>query len=74
MHIIKLCKADDAIIVTLPASVVETFNLHENDDIAIEIVGDRIVLTRATPDFVDAWAAYQATEPRYRNAHQELGR
>ena len=49
--------------VTLPAWVVEALHLRENDEIALEVAGDRIVLTRATADFQDAWAAYQAIEP-----------
>ena len=40
--------------------------------VAVEAVGDRIVLTRATADYQDAWAAYQAVEPRYRNAKRKL--
>jgi len=58
--------------VTLPASVVEALHLHENDDVAIEVAGDRIVLNRATNDFQDEWAAYQKVEPRYRNANRKL--
>jgi antitoxin component of MazEF toxin-antitoxin module len=58
--------------VTLPASVVDALHLHENDEIAIDVVGDRIVLTRATPDFQDAWEAYQQVEPRYHNANRKL--
>ena len=50
----------------------EALYLHENDEIAIDVVGNRIVLTRATPDFQDAWAAYQQVEPRYRKANRKL--
>ncbi len=72
MQIVKLCKVGNSTAVTLPASVVEALHLHENDEIAVEIAGDRIILTRATSDFQDAWAAYQTIEPRYRNANRKL--
>ncbi len=72
MQIVKLRKVGNSTVVTLPASVVETLHLRENDEIAVEISGDRIILTRATPDFQDAWTAYQMIEPRYRNANRKL--
>jgi len=72
MQIVKLRKVGNSAAVTLPASVVEALHLHENDEIAVEVAGDRIVLTRATSDFQDAWSAYQSIEPRYRNANRKL--
>ena len=72
MQIVKLRKVGNSTTVTLPASVVEALHLHENDEIAIEVAGDRIILTRATSDFQDAWDAYQKVEPRYRNANRKL--
>jgi hypothetical protein len=36
------------------------------------VVGDRIILTRASSDFQDAWAVYEQLEPRYRNANRKL--
>jgi len=72
MQIVKLRKVGNSTAVTLPASVVEALHLHENDEIAVEIAGDRIILTRATSDFHDAWAAYQTIEPRYRTANRKL--
>lgn len=72
MHIIKLCRIGNSLTVTLPESVVEALHLRENDDITIEVIRDRAVLTRATPDFQDAWAAYQKIEPRYRDANHRL--
>ncbi len=72
MQTVKLCKIGNSATVTLPASVVEALHLHENDEIAIDVVGDRIVLTRATSDFQDTWAAYQQVEPRYRKANRKL--
>ncbi len=74
MQIVKLRKIGNLIMIALPTSVVEALNLHENDQIAVEVAGDRIVLTRATPDFEDAWAAYQTIEPRYRKANRKLAR
>ncbi len=73
MQIVKLRKVGNSTAVTLPASVVgEALHQRENDEIAVEISGDRIILTRATSDFQDAWAAYQTIEPRYRNANRKL--
>lgn len=72
MQTVKLRKVGNSATVTLPASVVDALHLHENDEIAIDVVGDRIVLTRATPDFQDAWEAYQQVEPRYHNANRKL--
>jgi len=73
MYIVKLRKVGDSATVTLPAAVVEALRLHENDEIAVEIMGERIVLTRANKDFQDAWDAYQDIELRYRNANRKLG-
>lgn len=72
MQIVKLRKVGNSTTVTLPASVVEALHLHENDEIAIEVSGDRIILTHASSDFQDAWGAYQTVEPRYRNANRKL--
>jgi putative addiction module antidote len=72
MQIVKLRKVGNSTTVTLPASVVEALHLRENDEIAVEISGDRIILTRATSDFKDAWEAYQTIEPHYRNANRKL--
>jgi len=72
MQVVKLRKVGNSTIVTLPASVVEALHLHENDEVAVEVAGDRIVLTRASTDFQDAWNAYQEIEPRYRNANRKL--
>jgi antitoxin component of MazEF toxin-antitoxin module len=69
---VKLRKIGNSVTVTLPASVVEALHLHENDETAIDVVGDRVVLIRATSDFQDAWAAYQQVEPRYRKANRKL--
>lgn len=72
MHIVKLRKVGNSTTITLPTAVIEALHLHESDEIAIDVVGDRIVLTRATADFQDAWEAYQQIEPRYRNANRKL--
>ena len=72
MQVVKLRRVGNSATVTLPAAVVEALHLHENDEIAVEVAGDRIVLTRATADFQDAWAAYQNVEPRYHNANRKL--
>jgi len=74
MQIVKLRKVYNSIVLTLPATVVEALHLHENEEIAVEVAGDRIVLTRAAPDFEGAWAAYQAIEPCYCNANRKLAR
>jgi len=72
MRVVKLRKVGNSTAITLPASVVEALHLHENDEIAVEVAGNRIVLTRASVDFQDAWAAYQMIEPRYRDANRKL--
>ena len=72
MQVVKLRKVGNSTTVTLPPWVLEALHLHENDEIAVEVSGDRIVLTRATTDFQDAWAVYQEIEPRYRNANRKL--
>jgi AbrB family looped-hinge helix DNA binding protein len=72
MQVVKLRKVGNSTIVTLPASVVEALHLRENDEVAVEVAGDRIMLTRASVDFQDAWNAYQDIEPRYRNANRKL--
>jgi putative addiction module antidote len=72
MQVVKLHKVGNSITVTLPESVVEALHLQEDDEIAIEVTGDSIVLTRASSDFQDAWAAYQKVEPRYQNANRKL--
>lgn len=72
MQVVKLRKVGNSTTVTLPASVVEALHLQENDEVAVEVAGDRIVMTRANADFQDAWNAYQAIEPRYRNANRKL--
>ena len=72
MQVVKLRKVGNSATVTLPASIVEALHLRENDEIAIEVAGDCIVLTLASSDFQDAWAAYQSVEPRYRNANRKL--
>jgi len=72
MQVVKLRKVGNSTTVTLPASVLDALHLHENDEVAVEVAGDRIILTRATSDFQDAWSAYQVIEPRYRNANRKL--
>jgi putative addiction module antidote len=72
MQTVKLRKVGNSATVTLPAAVLEALHLRENDEIAVEVVGDRIVLTRASSDFQDAWAAYEQLEPHYRNANRKL--
>jgi putative addiction module antidote len=72
MQVVKLRKVGNSTTVTLPPSVLEALHLHENDEIAVEVAGDRIVLSKASHDFQDAWDAYQKIEPDYRNANRKL--
>jgi len=72
MQVVKLRRVGNSTTVTLPAAVIEALHLHENDEVAVEVAGDRIIITRATTDFQDAWDAYQELEPRYRNANRKL--
>ncbi len=72
MQVVKLRKVGNSITITLPASVLNALHLHENDEVAVEVSGERIVVTKASQDFQDAWDAYQKIEPRYRNANRLL--
>ena len=72
MQIVTLRKIASTTAVTPPPSMVEALHLHQDNEVTIEVVGDRIVLTGATPDFQDAWDAYQKVEPRYRHANHRL--
>jgi putative addiction module antidote len=72
MQIVKLRKVGNSTAVTLPPSVVEALHLHENDEIAIEVTGNHIVLTPVNSDFQDVWSAYQTIEQNYRNANRKL--
>ena len=72
MQIVKLRKVGNSTTVTLRTWVLEALHLHENDEIAVEVAVDRILLTRTTTDFQDAWDVYQAIKPRYSNANRRL--
>ena len=72
MHKVNLCKDGNSFTITLPPSAVDALHMRENDEMAIEVAGDRIVLTHATADFQQGWAAYQSIEPDYRNANRKL--
>lgn len=70
---VKLRRIGNSTTVILPTAVLEAMHLHENDEVAIEVVGDRIVLTPATTNFQDVWEAYQEIELHYSNANCKLG-
>ncbi len=72
MQVVKLCKIGNSVTVTLPSFALEALHLHENDEIMVEVAGDRIVLAKASTDFQDAWDAYQEIEPRYHEANRKL--
>lgn len=72
MQFVKL-QVGDPTTITLPFEGVEALHLRENDEIAIEVAGDRIILAGVSQDFQDAWAAYKEIEPRYHNANRQLG-
>jgi antitoxin component of MazEF toxin-antitoxin module len=72
MQIVKLHKVGNSVTLTLPTSVVDALHLHENDEIAVKVAGDRIILVKASPDFRDAWNAYQKVELRYHEANHKL--
>ncbi len=72
MEVVKLRRVGNSTIVTLPPSVVEALHLRENDELAVEVARDCILLTRATTGFKEAWDAYQDIEPRYHNANCQL--
>lgn len=50
MDLIKVRKADDALTVALPAEIIEALGLSEDDVLAVQRVGDEIVLRRAAPE------------------------
>ncbi len=50
MDTIKLSKVGNTLTVPLPAEMVQALGLAENDLLAIQNVGDEIVLRRATPE------------------------
>ena len=54
MQTVKLRKFGNSTTITLPTEIVEALHLHENDEIAIEVVGERIILTRSSADFQNA--------------------
>lgn len=71
---VKVRKVGNSLTVTLPAALVDALHLHEQDEMAIEQVGERLVLTRVDQDYTDAWQAYESIEPRYRNANRRLAK
>lgn len=72
MHKVKLRKVGNSMTITLPANLVSALHLQENDEVAVEAQGERIVVTRANQEFQAAWAAYKAVEPGFRNANRAL--
>lgn len=59
MQITTLDKHDDAIVLTLPASVIKVLHLHAGEELAIEVEGERIVLTRVPASFCHVQVVYQ---------------
>jgi antitoxin component of MazEF toxin-antitoxin module len=72
MHLVKLRKDGDSVTFTLPASVMDALCLREEDEMVLEVVEERVILSRASPDVRDAWKAYQEIEPRYGKANRRL--
>jgi antitoxin component of MazEF toxin-antitoxin module len=68
MQLAKLEKLGETIVLTLPAAVVRALHLHAGEEMAIEVEGERIVLTRVPTVFQDVRVVYQAFEQQYREA------
>jgi antitoxin component of MazEF toxin-antitoxin module len=64
MQMTFLEKLGETLVLTFPASVIEALQLHAGEELAIEVQGDRIVLTRAPAEFRALWVAYQTPEQR----------
>jgi antitoxin component of MazEF toxin-antitoxin module len=59
MQLTTLEKLGDTIVLTLPASVIKALHLHEGEELAIEVEGERIVLTRVPASFLHVRVVYQ---------------
>jgi antitoxin component of MazEF toxin-antitoxin module len=64
MEMTLLEKLGETLVLTFPASVIEALQLHAGEALAIEVQGDRIVLTRAPAEFRALWVAYQTPGQR----------
>jgi antitoxin component of MazEF toxin-antitoxin module len=58
MQLALLEKLGETLVLTLPASVIEALHLYAGEELAIEVEGERIVLTRAPAEFRALWVAY----------------
>jgi antitoxin component of MazEF toxin-antitoxin module len=59
MQMTLLEKLGETLVLTLPDSVIEALHLHAGEELAIEVEGERIVLTRAPAEFRALWVAYR---------------
>lgn len=50
MELVKVQRADDGLTISLPADLIEALHLAEDDVLAVQRVGDEIVLRRAAPE------------------------
>jgi antitoxin component of MazEF toxin-antitoxin module len=60
MQMAILEKLGETLVLTLSASVIEALHLHAGEELAIQVEGDRLVLTRAPAAFRSLWVTYQA--------------
>jgi antitoxin component of MazEF toxin-antitoxin module len=64
MQMALLEKLGETLVLTFPASVIEALHLHAGEELAIEVEGERIVLTRAPAEFLALWVAHQTLAQR----------
>ncbi len=60
MQMAFLEKLGETLVLTLPASIIETLQLHAGEELAIEVEGERLVLTRAPAAFRALWVTYRS--------------
>jgi putative addiction module antidote len=60
--------------ITLPKTVVESYHLHEGDELHLVETDDGIMLTPFNPKFAEWAKAYEKSNKRYRNALRALAK
>lgn len=73
MQITTLDKLGDTIVLTLPTSVINALHLHAGEELAIEVEGERVVLTRVPASFCHVRVVYQTLAQYCQNAVQASG-
>jgi antitoxin MazE len=60
--------------ITLPKTIVETYRLHEGDELHLIETQDGVMLTPFSPRFAQWAKAYEKTHRRYRNTLRALAK